>query len=301
MTLSEGRRSRGLFAPGDRHQIGYSINMGHPEPLAIIIASKNRPKDIIRALTSIVAQSVPAADVLVVDQSPVAYDLSAFPGVRHVHDTSISGLTVARNRGIDLIEAPRVLFLDDDVELPPGTIAALQAAFDAHPDAIGFQCDDLEIHDYGRLNDLLDAIFSHGFFTPRRRIRRGNDIEVTSLGGFAMAYRTSVFAHERFDEGLRGYSFGEDWDFSRRAARYGRLLVAPGAELHHYHSPANRSGARDMCRMRWANYHYFYQKWYTSPPAIERLNKEWWKVGETYRWLRAGLGFPSNRKAAKAP
>ncbi len=272
--------------------------MAKSQSLAIIIASKNRANDVSRALKSIALQSVPPDDVLVIDQSAVAYDLGGF-AVRHIHDPSIPGLTAARNRGIDLVDAPRVLFIDDDVELPPGMIAALHRAFDSHPNAVGFQCDDLEEHNYGRLNDLLDGLFSHGFFTPRRRKRHGTHTEVTSLGGFAMAYRAHVFAHERFDERLNGYSFGEDWDFSKRAARYGRLVVAPGAELHHYHSPANRSGSRDMCRMRWTNYHYFFNKWYASPPPLERLHKEWWKVGEAYRWLRAGLGLPSHRKAIK--
>jgi GT2 family glycosyltransferase len=222
--------------------------------------------------------------------------LKSFPGVRHIYDPSIKSLTAARNRGIDLVDAQRILFVDDDVKLRPRTLAALHAAFDRYPDAVGFQCEDVEAHPSGRIDDLLEAIFRHGFFARYRR-RRGDVIELSALGGFGMAYRASIFAHERFDERLIGYSFGEDWEFSKRAARYGRLIVAPGAELHHFASPVNRNGARAICRMRWVNYQYFFDKNVAHPSLLDRLQKQWWKVGETYSWLRQGLGLPSRRKA----
>jgi GT2 family glycosyltransferase len=274
--------------------------MPDSEPLSVVIASKNRPADIARALASIARQTAPPADVIVIDQSEKRYDLRDFPFVRHLYEPSISGLTVARNRSIDELRTPRVLFVDDDVELPPGALAALAAAFDAHPEAIGFQCEDLEQHDYGRLTALLDTIFERGFF-KRTRTRRGDAIEVSWLGGFGMAYRSSVFAHERFDDTLVGYSYGEDWDFSVRASRYGKLYVAPGADIHHYHSSVNRTGARAVCRMRWVNYHYFYRKHNAGRTPLRRLALFWWRFGEAYRWLRAGLGLPSNRKALQHP
>ncbi len=270
------------------------------EELTIVIASKNRPADVRRALLSIECQTVAPAAVIVIDQSPQAYDLTGFAQVTHVHDTSISGLSVARNRAIDMLTTPRVLFIDDDVTLPPGAIAALQQAFDAHPDAIGFQCEDLEQHPVGRLHFVIDSLFEYRFFA-KKRIKRGNDIEVTYLGGFGMAFRCSVFAHERFDEGLIGYSYGEDWDFSKRASRYGRLLVAQGAEVHHYWSPVNRGSAKANCRMRWINYKYFVEKYGVNQSRVGQLDYTWWKVGEAYRWLRAGLGLPSDRKAHLRP
>jgi GT2 family glycosyltransferase len=272
--------------------------MHRPQRLAIIIASKNRPRDIHRALASLGEQTVMADDVVVIDQSEKPYDLSVYPGVRHVHDRSITSLAAARNRGIALVNSPRVLFIDDDVKLRPSTLAALHQAFDNFPDAVGFQCEDLEKHETGRLNGLLESIFEHGFFS-RRRKSRGNVVELTALGGFGMAYRSSVFERELFDEGLVGYSFGEDWDFSKRAARHGRLIVAPGADVHHYWSPVNRDNARAICRMRWTNYKYFFTKNVMKPSTVDLLQKRWWEVGETYRWLRQGLGFPSDAKALK--
>jgi GT2 family glycosyltransferase len=266
--------------------------------LAVIIASKNRPDNIRTALASLASQTTPADEIIVVDQSDKPYAIANFAGVRHIYDRSINGLTAARNRGIDDNHCAYVLFIDDDVALRQGTIAALRAAFAAHPDAVGFQCDDVEVHADGRLSALLETVFERGFFA-KRRIDRGGVIETTWLGGFAMAYRATVFANERFDEGLTGYCFGEDWDFSKRAARYGRLLVAKGAELHHYHSPVNRAGNQTLCRMRWLNYRYFFRKHGADRSYTGRILLMWWSLGESYRWLRAGLGIPSSKKAAQ--
>ena len=139
------------------------LRMARSERLAIIIASKNRADDLRRALFSISEQEVLPDDVVVVDQSDEPYDLSSFQNVRHIYDPSIGSLTVARNRGIDVVNATRVLFVDDDVKLRPQTIAALHAAFDNFPEAVGFQCDDVEHHSSGRLNAVLEAVFQHGF------------------------------------------------------------------------------------------------------------------------------------------
>jgi GT2 family glycosyltransferase len=266
------------------------------ETLAIIIASKNRPDNIRLALASIALQTRQPDEIIVIDQSKDRYDLSDFKGVRHIHDVSIRGLTAARNRGIDETQAPRVLFIDDDVVLCEGTIAALQAAFDRYPDVIGFQCEDVEQHEVGRVFALFEMIFERGFFGKSTK-RRNGLTEVSWLLGFGMAFRSRVFATERFDERLDGYSFGEDFDFSRRALRYGRLIVAPGAQVHHNWSPVNRSGVQAICRFRWANYRYFIRKHGVERSLSGRALVAWWKVGETYRWLRAGLGLPSDRKA----
>jgi GT2 family glycosyltransferase len=265
--------------------------------IAVVIASKNRPQNIRAALASIEAQGYAPSEVIVVDQSDTKYALEEYADVRHIYDPALSGLTAARNRGISELHSDCVLFIDDDVALRPDTLSALESAFASYPDAVGFQCDDLEQHDEGRLTGLLNAAFELGFFS-RSRQRRGNVIETTWLGGFAMAYRSSVFAFERFDEHLTGYSFGEDWDFSKRAARHGRLLVAQGAEVHHYHSPVNRAGNKSLCKMRWQNYRYFFVKHGAGKSFLSRVQLAWWSLGETYRWLRAGLGVPSDRKAA---
>jgi glycosyltransferase involved in cell wall biosynthesis len=133
------------------------------KPLAIVIASKNRPENIRLALSSVAAQTRPPDEIVVIDQSKEPYDLTQFPGVRHIQDVSIAGLTAARNRGIDAIRSPRVLFIDDDVVLRDDTISALQAAFDRYPDAIGFQCVDLEQHEVGHVFALFERVIETGF------------------------------------------------------------------------------------------------------------------------------------------
>ena len=268
--------------------------------IAIIIATKNRPVEIERCLASMHTQTHPPAEVLVIDQSARPYSLRAFPQLRHVYEPRLSGAAAARNFGAQLSTADILLFIDDDVELLPGTLAALARAFDAAPDAIGMQClDELSHGDRGRLAEALEFLFDRGPFMRHPYWRDGVEYR-TWLSGYAMAFRSRLFDKERLDDSLLGYSYGEDWEFSQRARRYGTLRIASGAGVLHHESSTNREQQSVMLLHRWINFHYFFHKLEAGRDPRNRLWLAWWELGECYRWLRAGMGLPSRRaKLAK--
>jgi GT2 family glycosyltransferase len=256
--------------------------------IAVIIATRGRPHDTEACLRSIEAQTEPPARIIVVDQTTPAYDLRAFPEVLHIHNTALSGLTAARNVGLDTIvlaDTDVVFFADDDIEMDPRALECVRLAFEANPDAIGVQCLDAIAHEEGRLTAFL---------------RKGR-IEVPVLEGFGMSFRATLFATERFDERLRGYSFGEDWEFSHRARRYGVLLVAEGGIVHHHRSPLNRHNIQAHLRDRWTHYAYFYRKLDAAKDPQERALRAWWTIGETYKWLRHGMGLPRGTALDRLP
>jgi hypothetical protein len=76
-----------------------------------------------------------------------------------------------------------------------------------------------------------------------------------------MSFRITVFTEATFDDGLQGYSMGEDYDFSFRVSRTHQLVVEPAATCIHHLTPTMRGSARTHARQateathRWVNAH----------------------------------------------
>ncbi|MFL6192652.1 MAG: glycosyltransferase family 2 protein, partial [Thermoanaerobaculia bacterium] len=107
--------------------------MRRPLELTVAICTRNRPAQLRRALVSLVRQSPPPLEILVVDNAPVdgrTLELveGEFPGVRYLEEP-VPGLDFARNRALSAALGDVVAFLDDDVVAAPGWAAALLAPF----------------------------------------------------------------------------------------------------------------------------------------------------------------------------
>ncbi|WP_210491561.1 glycosyltransferase family A protein [Patulibacter sp. SYSU D01012] len=110
-----------------------------PSPsVAVAIPTTGRPAYLDHALASVMPQARElGAEVLVVDDGPSAGTraVAARHGARCVTHPRRRGLNASRNAAIAATDADLVCFLDDDVEVVPGWLHALQAAAAAHPDA----------------------------------------------------------------------------------------------------------------------------------------------------------------------
>jgi GT2 family glycosyltransferase len=277
------------------------------DSLAIIIASKNRAVDIERALRSIIEQPTQPDRIIVVDQSDQPYALTEEMTLQHHYDPSIPGLTAARNVGIQLNECAFVLFIDDDVEFVTDVVSLVRQALRDRAHAVGVQCEidypaqrtQVERPRFGaRLWDMWQRVFWRGFFDCGVVPKAGTD-ELERMHGCAMAFRASLFEREIFDPTLVDYSYGEDWEFSKRARRHGRLYLVRGARLIHHESPANRYRQRRLVEQRWQNVHYFYKKLATDRRPMDAFWLRWWMFGETIVWLRKGYGLPRARASQR--
>lgn len=103
--------------------------------VAVVISTKDRPRQIRRALASVLACDYPALSVVVVDQSPGSETLEALeswaddPRVQVFKD-ELPGLARGRNRGVANTNADLVAFTDDDCAVARDWPAALAATFD---------------------------------------------------------------------------------------------------------------------------------------------------------------------------
>ena len=111
-----------------------------PGPLptvAVVINSCNDAQWLPFAVESVLSQTHPADEVIVIDDGSDADPsplIAKYGEVRLVRQAN-QGLAAARNTGLDLAQADFVLFLDADDRLEPNAIATGLACFESFPGA----------------------------------------------------------------------------------------------------------------------------------------------------------------------
>ena len=114
-----------------------------PAPLAagfsVVIPLYDKARYVQQAIHSVLAQSLPAREVIVVDDGstddgPQRVRAIRDPRVRLVSQPN-AGVSVARNRGIELATSEWVVFLDADDLQHPRLLGELARARQSHPDA----------------------------------------------------------------------------------------------------------------------------------------------------------------------
>jgi GT2 family glycosyltransferase len=202
-------------------------------PAAIIIPTQDRAAYLDVALRSVLPQARQHdVSVIVVDDGST--DGTAGTAERHgarvVRHATGRGLNAARNSGIDAApEADLLLFLDDDVEVRDGWLAAMLDAHAALP------------ADYGVLTGPIHARFEDHRF--RVCGREGAPITTTDHGpqdrdvhhawGANMTVRRSAVERAgRFDEARHLYGDEQEWQQRVKAAGLKLRYVAAAALDH---------------------------------------------------------------------
>jgi glycosyltransferase involved in cell wall biosynthesis len=212
-----------------------------PIPVSAVICTRNRPDLIGSALASVLANTYPDFDVLVVDQSTdgrtgeVVRGLAAqHPNLRYLH-TDKAGLSRAYNIGIRETTGEILAFTDDDCVAPEGWIAAIVAAFGAQPEA--------ELL-YGQVQ-LPAALEAQADYVPTLYIgeawslnRRRAPFQVFGMGANFAARRSLFERIGPFDEVLGGggpLKSSQDYDLQYRAYVAGvTTAYRPEVALDHY-------------------------------------------------------------------
>jgi GT2 family glycosyltransferase len=199
---------------------------------SIIVPTRARAGYLDVALASIAPQAADAAaEVLVVDDGPGAAtaEVALRHGAHYVAHASSRGLNAARNTGIDAARGSLLVFVDDDVRVRPGWLAALLSA------------DALAEPDVGVLTGPIHARFEDHAW--RSCGREAPPITTQDLGpadrdvphawGANMAVRRAgLELAGRFDESRELYGDEQEWQ-QRLAAAGGRIRYVAAAALEH--------------------------------------------------------------------
>ncbi len=189
------------------------------------------------ALASIAAQAAGAgAEVLVVDDAGPSQEMRTLVerfGARYEPHPAPLGLNVARNTGIEHSTGALVVFVDDDVAVNPGWLAALLRAAREHPDTQVFA---------GRIRARLEG---QGGWGQHSCGREAPPVTTLDLGprdtravrfawGANMAVRREAF--ERiglFDVTLEHGGDEQEWQERLAADGEPSILYVAGAALEH--------------------------------------------------------------------
>lgn len=244
---------------------------------SIIIATRDRHEELNRCLRSLVCQEHRPDEVVIVDASLCPWESQEeFPFPVRVIRTE-PRLTRQRNQGFQASRGDLIIYLDDDVELEPGYLAAMIAAFEADtPGEIGAATGRITNvsrpgwrHPLRSLLWLFNLVFQlpdlgsgrfrlSGFPTFPYHREEACDIEV--LSGCNMAFRRQVLQRFQFDEHLAGYAYVDDDDMAYRVSRSYRCLYIPQARLAHLSAPKPRAGLRAHKQMLAWNHAYIFRK-----------------------------------------
>jgi len=265
------------------------------KPASVIICTRNRTQDILRCLPSLAAQTYRHFELIIVDSSdiPIIEDGSSVqamnqfkPYFKYLH--SAPGLTLQRNKGIDIATGEIIYFFDDDVVLEPNYLAIMQETFAKHATCVGGMGSiinmQLPMPIIWRLFHqlfLLQRDYAAGMFTlsgmPTHAYGNNIFMHVELLGGCCMAFRKSVLNKHRFDETLQRYAYMEDADISWRVSQEGPLFYQPAAGLYHYASPVARDSAVENRAMFMRNYRYLFFK-NVYPCNRLHIVAYWWTI-----------------------
>jgi GT2 family glycosyltransferase len=233
-----------------------ALPLGPAPPASVVVATRDRPEEVVACLEQLLGLAYPDYEVLVVDNAPssdataaaVGRHFGHLPQVRYVREDR-PGLSNARNRGLAEAAGEVVAFTDDDVLVDRAWLANLVAALEAAPHAACATGLILpaELDTEAALWFESYAGFAKGW---ERQVfdlaehRRPGPLYPYAMGQFgsgaSLAFKTAAlrrlggFAAE-LGAGTRALG-GEDLDvFLRLLASGAAIVYEPGAILRHRH------------------------------------------------------------------
>lgn len=242
--------------------------------LAVVIPTRNRPKDLANLLSCLEDQEGLINQVVVVDSSDnddseKICRRSKLP-LEYKH-TDMKSAAIQRNIGMTRIDlkTTHLGFLDDDVKIEPDYFLQLVHEL-TEKNAIGISGIALnplafslrtkpkgavgKFYRLFLLDSLIDGkLLSSGVNVPVRDYE-GCTVEVDWLIGCSVWNFQNV-KDLRFEEDFFGQSLGEDVIFSYLASKRGILLTNPNVLITHYESAVGRPGNVEFYRM-WTRNRY---------------------------------------------
>jgi GT2 family glycosyltransferase len=258
--------------------------------ISVVIPTRNRPDDLSELLQTILNQSYPPFEVIIIDDSLLGAAKHIFDScspkfrlvncrLKYVRGSS-DGLTAARNLGVKISEGDALLFLDDDILLGQNVISALAIFLRDNSIAVGVQPKILNLArniSNGRLGEKFEkAVFRVLALTydEENKLAVGRSgtsifpseltrvISAQRLSGCCCCYRRELFNRLRFDTNLKRWGFLEDLDFSFRVykAYPDSLYAIPHAKIIHKRSEDARLPTKPRVYMTTIYWFYVFLK-----------------------------------------
>lgn len=130
----------------------------NPMNISVIIPTYNRAWTLERAIQSVLDQTFPASEIIVVDDASTdgtSESLKKYSNrVKIITNESNHGVSFSRNAGIQAACGDWIAFLDSDDQWLPEKLERQKGFHEAHPSVLVSQCDEIWIRDGVRVNPM---------------------------------------------------------------------------------------------------------------------------------------------------
>jgi GT2 family glycosyltransferase len=227
-----------------------------------VVPTKDRPERAGQAVRQALGQTRLPERVVLVDASaappPLPGEVVADAGqlgVELVVLRAAPSTAGQRNRGIEAVDSPLVLLLDDDVVIPPDYSERLVERWErAGLEAYGAVVGSTSPVKPGRTATWMRRLLMLHVDDPGgsgTRLRRSGKViyvekppvetTIPVVGAGAVVYRTDLALKHPFDERFEGYALGEDLEMASRVSREAPILQLPDPEYLHEREAGGRS------------------------------------------------------------
>lgn len=247
--------------------------------VSVVIANWNGQHFLERCLTSLLAQTHPPSEIIVVDNGStdgsVEWIRAHFPTVRLVLNDHNRGFAAANNQGWQASHGAYIALINNDAWAAPEWLAVLVAALEAD-ERVGMVASKmLYANQPRRINSTGICIDRWGVIWDRQvgETESTNDVVEDVFGACAGAalYRRRLLEElGGFDEFF--FAYLEDVDLAWRARWLGwRAVYAPRARVYHHHSSTGIEGSPWKTRQLARNKTWLLIKNYPSPYWVMAL------------------------------
>jgi GT2 family glycosyltransferase len=239
-----------------------------PIRIAVIIATKGRPKPLNRLLRWLEHQTLAPSVVVVsaTESADIEGPIATSQRVEYIYGPA--GSCIQRNRALARIKdrADLVIFFDDDFAPAATWLERCASAFAFDSNIVGMS--GMVLRDGAQAEEI-------SWDEAKRLIATPGDVTIPTfsesieLYGCNMAYRVSAVRHLRFDERLVLYGWMEDKDFSRLAGKSGRLVDCSTLLGVHLGLKSGRVSGRKF------GYSQVVNAWYLHKKGILSVREAW--------------------------
>ncbi len=242
--------------------------------VSIIIVNWNGQRYLAPCLESVLAQTYPDLEVVLVDNGSsdgsVELARARFPGVRLIENERNLGFATGNNQAIRATRSEFVATLNNDTRVEPGWLAALVTALESDP-GVGMGASKMLFADQpGVINSAGIGLDRVGIAWDRLGGHPDDPADLApqpvfgACAGAALYRRGMLDQVGLFDEDF--FMYLEDVDLAWRARLAGwRALYVPQARVYHHHSATAQEGSPFKRRLLGRNKLWLVAKNYPSP------------------------------------
>ena len=240
-----------------------------PKSVSVVIPAYNYGRFIADAIASVLEQTHPPAEIIVVDDGSTddtAAVVATFgDAVRYIRQHN-AGVCAARNRGVSESTGALIAFLDADDTWEPTNLEKQLAVFETDDDIGLVHCGMREFD--GETGETIGLHMEGGEEGVADNLLLWEGSVIVGPGGGVTVTRKAFDRVGGFDTRIK---VGEDWDFCYRVARLFKIgFVAEPLLNYRSHNAAAHHNVENMER----GMLMFYEKAFaTSDPAILKLRR----------------------------